>query len=79
MSAIARDSSDPYPFIPVRVVKGMEPCPFCGCTALRFWNGNVGQQGEEPSWCVTCNYCTADGPPAATQADAIAVWNERHV
>lgn len=64
-----------------RIVKGLTPCPFCGCTRLRVWV-------MSDSTHVTCRKCAAEGPPVSIdpRADpdgekasgaAIVKWNKR--
>jgi Lar family restriction alleviation protein len=47
----------------------LKPCPFCGGTPRSFWGSDVNY--------VQCLACSADGPVADTEDEAIAAWNRR--
>lgn len=53
--------------------RNIEPCPFCGSTALRVLK-NPGMYGRES---VRCDNCRTYGPPAKCTDSAIKAWGER--
>jgi DNA-directed RNA polymerase subunit M/transcription elongation factor TFIIS len=65
-----------YPYIPEQVADEMDACPFCDAEPSNFWDLNEGKE-DEASWVVTCGHCGAQGPPASTFSEAVAVWNKR--
>lgn len=50
----------------------LNPCPFCPSGGKPVLGGGLGIFG-------VCEVCECQGPPAATEAEAIAKWNGRYV
>lgn len=55
----------------------LKPCPFCGRVGSLFV-----QKDKETGWyymqcCDSDNGCTATGPIAMTEEEAVEFWNER--
>lgn len=48
-----------------------ENCPFCGNDDVDFQHWDAG------AITVTCGDCDAEGPSAGTEAEALALWNDR--
>ena len=66
----------------------LKPCPFCGETARRQPEHRPHTPGLMLAMgpfigCVTCTTCGAEGPASTalhpTEAEAIELWNRRHV
>lgn len=49
---------------------GLLACPFCGSHKLELSTG-------ERFWLYECGSCECEGPPAASVATAIELWNAR--
>lgn len=55
---------------------GLKPCPFC--ESKDVWSlSRKAIRGWRSYWEVTCEVCECSGPPADTEAAAIAAWNRR--
>lgn len=50
-------------------------CPFCGCNKAMTWH--IGHY-DKP-WVVECMDCSAQGPHAETEEEAIRLWNRRYI
>ena len=50
-----------------------KPCPFCKCDQPMTWH--IGHY-DKP-WIVECPRCSAQGPHADTEKEAIELWNRR--
>ena len=50
-----------------------KPCPFCKCNKTMTWH--IGHY-DKP-WLVECMECSASGPHADTEEEAIELWNRR--
>ena len=50
-----------------------EPCPFCGYGHILTWH--LGHY-DKP-WLAECSKCSACGPHADTEREAIELWNKR--
>ena len=52
----------------------LKPCPFCGNS-----NQNVFSiiNRKYKKYSIHCWRCGTDGPPRATESEAVAVWNKR--
>ena len=51
----------------------LAPCPFCGLAGLEAEQPFPG----ELDWAVACSGCGMIGPPAASEAGALELWNRR--
>lgn len=53
----------------------LKPCPFCGSTDLRVTQDYYG--ADDYDKVVSCNDCSSQGEPCATEAQARHSWNKR--
>ena len=60
--------------IPVVELKHIErkQCPFCKCKHTMTWH--IGHYNKP--WVVECMECSAQGPHAETEEEAIELWNK---
>lgn len=52
------------------VLEKLENCPFCGGEA-------IDRPVSPHFWTVSCTQCQTEGPPFASQTEAITAWNTR--
>lgn len=50
----------------------IKPCPFCECGQMMTWH--IGHFAKP--WIVECTKCSASGPHADTEKEAIELWNK---